>query len=198
MGHLKKGGLLFALTYTLWRGFYRILDIAATLFYRRVIAKTGANTVFQSGVYVSHPWLVEIGKNCYVGRNVILRSEHGTGKLIMKDSVQISDGVLLDFTGGVIVGEGALLSPGVHIETHDHGYDPHSSPTGSSLEIGNRAWIGGSAMILPKVRVIGEGAIIAAGAVVTKPVPPYSIVAGNPARVIKLRQDVQALEASPA
>jgi virginiamycin A acetyltransferase len=58
-----------------------------------------------------------------------------------------------------------------------------------SLEIGNDVWIGHNAIILPKVRVIENGAIIAAGSVVTRNVPSYSIVAGNPAMIIKYRFD---------
>ena len=50
--------------------------------------------------------------------------------------------------------------------------------------IGNDVWIGSNSTILGGVR-IGDGAVIGAGAVVTKDVPPYSIVAGNPARVVK-------------
>ena len=50
--------------------------------------------------------------------------------------------------------------------------------------IGNNVWIGDKATVLPNV-TIGDGAVIAANAVVTKDVPPYSIVAGNPAKVIK-------------
>ena len=52
------------------------------------------------------------------------------------------------------------------------------------VRIGDKAWIGFNAIILKGVTV-GEGAIVAAGAVVTKDVPPYTIVAGNPARVIR-------------
>jgi maltose O-acetyltransferase len=52
--------------------------------------------------------------------------------------------------------------------------------------IGDHAWIGYRALVLPGV-TIGEGGVVAAGAVVTKDVPPYAIVAGNPARVVGQR-----------
>jgi len=55
------------------------------------------------------------------------------------------------------------------------------------LVIGHDVWIGRNALILPMVRHIGNGAVIGAGAVVTKDVPPYSIVGGNPARIIRYR-----------
>jgi len=55
------------------------------------------------------------------------------------------------------------------------------------LEIGNDVWIGSRAIIMPNVRKIGDGAVVAAGAVVNKDVPPYAIVCGNPARIARYR-----------
>lgn len=55
------------------------------------------------------------------------------------------------------------------------------------LEIGNDVWLGHHAIVLPSVRTIGDGAVIGAGAVVSRDVPPYAIVAGHPARVVGYR-----------
>lgn len=55
------------------------------------------------------------------------------------------------------------------------------------LTIGNDVWLGTNALILPHVRTIGDGAVVAAGAVVHKDVPPYAVVVGNPARVVRFR-----------
>lgn len=55
------------------------------------------------------------------------------------------------------------------------------------LEIGNDVWIGANAVIMPEVSRIGDGAVIGAGAVVSRDVPPYAVVLGNPARVVKYR-----------
>jgi virginiamycin A acetyltransferase len=55
------------------------------------------------------------------------------------------------------------------------------------LEIGNDVWIGVNAVIMPEVSRIGDGAVIGAGAVVSRDVPPYAVVLGNPARVVKHR-----------
>ena len=63
---------------------------------------------------------------------------------------------------------------------------PNPSPP---LEIGNDVWIGNRAIILGKVRSIGNGAVIGAGAIVTKDVPAYAVVGGNPARILKYRFD---------
>lgn len=60
--------------------------------------------------------------------------------------------------------------------------------------VGNDVWVGDNAIILPRVRSIGDGAIVGAGAVVTRDVPPYAIVAGNPARIVKYRFSPETIE----
>jgi virginiamycin A acetyltransferase len=66
-------------------------------------------------------------------------------------------------------------------------------PSRGDTIVGNDVWIGYDAMVMPGVR-IGDGAIVAAGAVVTKDVPPYGIVAGNPARLVRTRFDAAEVE----
>ena len=62
------------------------------------------------------------------------------------------------------------------------------------LKIGNDVWIGEYALILPNVTEVGDGAVIAAGAVVNKNVPPYAVVVGNPARVVRYRFQKEIIE----
>ena len=57
----------------------------------------------------------------------------------------------------------------------------------STLEIGNDVWIGQNAIILPSVNKIGDGAVIGAGVVVNKDIPPYAVVTGHPGRVVRYR-----------
>ncbi|MDX0449090.1 CatB-related O-acetyltransferase [Sinorhizobium medicae] len=67
-----------------------------------------------------------------------------------------------------------------------------SRSRGANIEIGNDVWFGASCLVLKGV-TIGSGAVIGAGAVVTKDVPPYAIVAGNPAKVVKYRFDEETI-----
>ena len=83
---------------------------------------------------------------------------------------------------------------------HPYFYNPyfgqveHELINRSELVVGNDVWVGQNVLILPRVRRIGDGAVIGAGAVVTKDVPDYAIVAGNPAEVKKYRFSERTIE----
>lgn len=76
----------------------------------------------------------------------------------------------------------------------EHGYTESESLQRTSLIIENDVWIGQNAIILPNVKRIGNGAIIGAGSIVTKDIAPYTIVAGNPAKVLGKRFDEKTIE----
>lgn len=101
----------------------------------------------------------------------------------------IDQGVRLDGRGGLVIGAGVSIAPEVVLLTADH--DPQSPDFAgrtAPVAIEDRVWLGMRAMVLPGVRV-GRGAVVAAGAVVTRDVPPYAIVGGVPAKVIGQRTD---------
>ena len=64
----------------------------------------------------------------------------------------------------------------------------------SPLKIGNDVWLGHNSIIMPGVNSVGDGAVVAAGAVVNKDVPPYAVVVGNPARLVRYRFDPATIE----
>ncbi len=95
--------------------------------------------------------------------------------------------------GALIMGDQVMVGPDVAFLSENHGYDDLDRPIGEQVSterspprIEDGAWIGLRATILPG-RVVGRGSIVAACAVVTRDVPPYAIVGGNPARVIGSR-----------
>jgi maltose O-acetyltransferase len=132
-------------------------------------------------------WLGRLGK--HGGVQMGCRFLNGR-KVLLGDRNVINFGCLLDGRKHFIrTGCNVTIGPEATILTLGH--DPRS-PTfadrGGDVTIGDRVWIGYRALILPGV-TIGEGAVIGAGAVVTKNVADYSIMAGNPARVIGMRND---------
>lgn len=112
------------------------------------------------------------------------------GKLKIGKGSIIGDKALLDARNGITIGKNVNFSSNISIYTEQHDHrDPMfrcNSSDAFSVNIGDRAWIGPNAIILHGVH-IGEGAVVAAGSVVTKDVPPFTIVAGVPARKIGLR-----------
>lgn len=94
--------------------------------------------------------------------------------------------------GGVLIGNDCLLGPNVSILSENHNFDDLSIPirnqgeTRSRTEIGNDVWIGAGAVVLGGSH-IGDGAVVAAGAVVRGKVEPYTVVGGVPARLIRRR-----------
>lgn len=121
---------------------------------------------------------VQIGVQFLNGRKVYIGSR-----------VVVNWGTILDGRHYIIeIGDDVSLGPCATILTLGH--DPQSiefANRGGPVTIGNRAWIAYGALVLPGVS-IGEGAVVGAGSVVTHDVPPFSIVAGNPARIIGQRR----------
>lgn len=111
-------------------------------------------------------------------------------KIELGDRNVINFGCLLDGRRyRIVIGNDVSIGPEASILTLGH--DPQSAvfaDRGGEVVIGDRVWIGFRAIVLPGVK-IGDGAVVGAGAVVTKDVEPFTIVAGNPAKVIGRRSD---------
>lgn len=90
---------------------------------------------------------------------------------------------IVTIEGGLLMGEDVLFQGDNH-SLEDFSQNENKDP----LHIGRNVWIGARAIVLSGCRQIGEGAVIGAGAVVTHDVPDYAVVAGNPAKVIKMRK----------
>lgn len=123
------------------------------------------------GCVIRPPFHCDYGLNIRLGRGVFLNF----GCVIL-DSVAVT------------IGDGTQIGPGVQLLGADHPRDPAQRRAGLEfgrpVRIGSNVWIGGGALILPGVTV-GDDAIVGAGSVVTRDVPPAATVAGNPARVVR-------------
>jgi len=95
----------------------------------------------------------------------------------------------LDGRTGLRIGNNVNISPECYFLSLTHDLrDPAFVTIGKEVVIGDHAWLGARAMVMPGVR-IGEGAVVGAGAVVTKDVPPYTVVGGVPAKPIGMRNN---------
>ncbi|MDE6398761.1 MAG: sugar O-acetyltransferase, partial [Clostridiales bacterium] len=115
------------------------------------------------------PFYTDCGRNIKVGKDVFINS-----------------GCCFQDQGGIEIGDGAFIGQQTVIATlnHDMLPDCRGDMFPKPVKIGKRVWIGAHATILPGVTV-GDNAVIAAGAVVTRDVPPDTVVAGVPARAVK-------------
>ncbi|MBR1871021.1 MAG: putative colanic acid biosynthesis acetyltransferase [Kiritimatiellae bacterium] len=128
----------------------------------------GARIPLKSLVYASAriyaPWNLAVGRHSCIGPRCDIYN---------KAFVSLGDNTVISQDGFICTASHDTSSPMMELET-------------KSISIGDKVWIGARAIILPGV-TIGEGAVVAAGAVVTKDVAPWTVVAGNPATPVKNR-----------
>lgn len=128
-------------------------------------SKQGYDATFYPSVRIFAPWNLQTGEHVVLGSNVELYNK-----------------------GMVTIGNNVVISRDVFFCTASHDI---TSPTMDlvvrPIVIGDNVWIAAKSMILPGV-TIGKGAVVGAGTVVAKDVPPWSIVVGNPARVVSERR----------
>lgn len=147
--------------------------------------------MFEEGVLVFHPENVALGRNVYVGHQAILKGYH-RNLLAIGDESWIGQQCFLHSAGGLAIGRRVGVGPGVRILTSAHREAGRDVPIlFSPLELApvsveDDADLGVGATLLPGVTV-GRGAQVGAGAVVTEDVPPYTVVAGVPARRLRER-----------
>lgn len=128
---------------------------------------------------------VKMSKNVRFYEGFSIRNPKG---LVIEDGVNIGPRVLLDARRGLTIKKNAVIAYDAIVWTLNHDYnDEHFSSKGAPVTIGAYSWICSRSIILPGV-TIGEGAVVASGAIVTHDVPDYAVVAGIPAKIIKYRE----------
>lgn len=105
--------------------------------------------------------------------------------LTIDDETHINRNVRIDYTGGLSIGKHVTISEDAIIYTHDHYDDPRSPPTPHQKQICDNVWIGARSIILARCKYIAAGSIIGAGSIVTRDITEPSIVAGNPAKLLR-------------
>lgn len=185
-------------------------------FYRKLFGKVGSGLILGRNVVLRHPAKIQLHDNVTIDDNCLLdgRGDANTG-LTLEQGVLINRNCMLQAKNGPIrigkrssfgsnsvivsmagvdIGEAVLAAGNVYISAGAYRMDDLSKPimdqaaySNGPIVIGDNVWLGTGAVILDGVR-IGKNAVVGAGAVVNKDVPENAIVAGVPAKLIKMRQ----------
>jgi acetyltransferase-like isoleucine patch superfamily enzyme len=182
---------------------------------RNRLARMNPRGYVDPSATLAHPTLT-LGRHVFVDRDVVIYHAGKTGRVDIGDSVHIYQGACLETGDGgvltigertsvhagcrlmahgaaIVIGSRVALAPGCALYPYDHGtalgvpIDEQPITSRGAIVIGDEAWLGTGTIVLSGV-TIGRGAVIGAGSVVTRDVPPDSIAAGNPARVLGERR----------
>lgn len=154
-------------------------------------AAIGQNVIFEPGVLIFHPENIRLGSNIYVGHYALLKGYY-KNEMVIGDNTWIGQQCFLHSAGGLKIGSRVGIGPSVKIITSFHREEGLGVPillssiATAEVVIEDDCDVGIGAIVLPGVK-IGQGSIVGAGAVVTRNVEPYSVVAGVPARLLRKR-----------
>ncbi|NCD40818.1 MAG: acyltransferase [Bacteroidia bacterium] len=132
-----------------------------------VLDRIGENCSFADGVIITDPEYTSIGSRVIINEGVILLTFNPEATITIGDDVTISYGVNI-ITGGLDISDGV----------------DHRKHTTKSVVIEDNVWIGAKSIVLSGITV-GKGSVIGAGSVVTRDVPPHTLVCGVPARSVR-------------
>jgi acetyltransferase-like isoleucine patch superfamily enzyme len=166
--------------------FWRLASLRAV-----VDGDVPVTTQFDGPVETGARLRLELGPRCRLGRRVFMETCE-EGRIRLGANVRVNAGTFIVSYAEITVGRDSLIGEYVSLRDADHGLgtdrpirlQPH---TASPIRIGEGVWIGRGAVILKGV-TIGAGAVVAANSVVTRDVRPLAIVAGVPARELRLRE----------
>ena len=207
LSHIKMHNKVLGLIYcsyssdNLKNTFMNLLTkIACHIRFIRIKDKLGKSEGYSNimgGVIFKNPQCIHLGKNVNIGSSVYFGPVINYAGINYNPKIIIGEGSSIGKHGSIAaidrveIGKNVLFARYVHITDHSHGYEDISKPISvqplickGPVVIEDDCWLGFNCEILSGVH-IGKHSIVAARAVVTKNVPPYSIVAGNPARVVK-------------
>lgn len=155
----------------------------------------GKLPVHKLRVLALRAWGASIAPGVTIYHGIEVRNARG---LVIGRNSSIGNDSILDARAGLIIGSNVNLSTGVHIWTGQHDWaSPDFAYVSAPVTIGDRAWLSDRTAVLPGVN-IGEGAVLAAGAVASKDVGAYELAGGVPAKPIGRRPDDLSYELPPA
>ena len=167
-------------------------------FYKNRFQRLGRDVCILVGCTIRGEKNISLGNRVGIGINCFLYAglDKGSEKIVIGENTTLNSNVMInaDLKGEIIIGENVIIGPNVVMRTSGHRYEQKEIPIREqghhpgTIVVKDGVWIGSNAVILPDVTV-GHGAIVAAGAVVSKDVNDFEIVGGVPARMIGSRFD---------
>lgn len=184
----KPSGLLGAFFSCLSIIIDRFIVLFSSFLFKNNIKKCGVKPRIHRNVIYRCPSNIMAGNRITVGEGTMLTTELFSEKSILniEDDVSIGDNCHIDFTGSVEIHRTAHVAHEVILLTHTHGLDYLNTPVGSPLIVGEHAFIGSRSVIMYQCGYIGKNAVVGCGSVVIHDVPDNAVVAGNPAKIIKI------------
>lgn len=175
----------------------KIFYLLRWIYWSRKFGQYQSRFKIDSHVFFQNPKSLFFGRNIGIGDYTSLlpcikyAGKNYTPKIIIGDGTWVGKHCSIAAINKVEIGKNVLFAGYVHITDHSHGYEDVNTPikeqcliSKGPIVIDDECWLGFNCEILSGVH-IGKHSIVAARAVVTHDVPPYSIVAGNPAKVVK-------------
>jgi len=167
------------------------IGIYVRFFYWKSKLKKCGKICLNQGCIITAPSNISLGDYIYILEGCSLYA-HDNGKITIGDYSACNNNVNINATGdGVIqIGTSVIIGPNTVIRASNHNYSLRDKPistqghSGGAIIIEDDVWLGANVVVLPGV-TIGTGSIIGAGAVVNKDIPPFSLAAGVPAKVIR-------------
>ncbi len=175
------------------------------MYYRYIFKSAGKRIYIKYPIWVKGPEYISVGSHFSCGCRTRIEAWDCHGEFSFKPYIKIGEGVTigndchLGAINKIIIGDNVLTGARVLITDHSHGMNSKNElkePVNErklyskgEVIIGNNVWIGEGASILPNVR-IGDNVVIGCNSVVTHNMPADSLVAGNPARVIKMMDEI--------
>ncbi|MBE6059382.1 MAG: hypothetical protein E7215_04315 [Clostridium sulfidigenes] len=161
------------------------------------------NSIIETPLKLRGAKYINLGNNVKLRKNYRIECIDVFAKQQLKPKFQLGDNVIINYnftafvTDDLIIGDNSIIASNVLITTENHGMDlsstiPYANQplVSNAVKIGSNVWIGQNVVILPGVE-IGDNVIIGAGSVVTKSINNNCIVAGNPAKIIKVYDNNQ-------
>lgn len=158
---------------------------------RAQLKKLPQNVILQNPENIFCGTNVHLGEGCKLLCTVSYKDKKYNPQIHIGNDFHATRNLTIQCANKIVIGNNVLIASDVFIIDFNHGTNPMLDSyldtdldVSSGVQIDDGVWIGNSAIILPDVK-IGKKAIVAAGSIVTKNVPEYSMVAGVPAQIIK-------------